>query len=78
MSNLVVLPGVARPDLQQPCPIRDVLASVANAGLQDVAVVGRDLAGEIVVWGSATDADKTVGLLYRGAAWIATAKQVDE
>jgi hypothetical protein len=32
--------------------------------------------GEIAVWGSQADADATIGLLARGAQWLADGAQV--
>lgn len=70
-----MLPGVARTDLCEAASIGEVLKSAADSGLKDIAIVGRALNGEIVVWGNQPDADNVVGLLMRGATWLASTEQ---
>lgn len=76
MAELHVFPGVARSDLSQSAAVDELLKSAADAGLKDIAIVGRCLSGEIAVWGSQPDADQVVGLLMRGANWLASMEQV--
>jgi hypothetical protein len=75
-ENVHILPGVARPDLVEKTGIDEILASVRDAGLKDVAIVGRGLNGEVSVWASQTDADAVIGLLMRGVIWLGSGTQV--
>lgn len=78
MGEIHNFPGVYRADLEEPTPLENILKSVADAGLQDVAIVGRTLSGEITAWGSQPDADATIGLFMRGASWLANCRVVPD
>jgi len=78
VADVVTLPGVFRADLNDASDVRSVLMAAADMGLKDVAVVGRSLSGSIEVFGSQSDADRTIALLFRGANWLADSVQTDE
>lgn len=78
MADVVSLPGVFRADLADGDDPRSVLTAAMDAGLKDVAIVGRALNGSIEVFGSQADADLTIALLFRGANWLADSVQVEE
>jgi hypothetical protein len=75
-AEVCTLPGVFRADLEEPTPPAKCLQSALDANLKDVAIVGRDGAGQIVLFGSHPDADATIGLLTRGAVALAGFEQV--
>lgn len=76
MGEVKVLPGVYRGDLEQGTDVQAVLQAAKDWPLADVVVVGRDLSGEVQLWGSKADADKNIGLLMRGVTFLARAQQV--
>lgn len=76
MGDVHLMPGVLRADLEIGTLPGAVLQSAMDAGLKDVAVVGRGVDGSLTVWGSHPDADITVALLVRGCQWLAAAAQV--
>ena len=64
--TVVVMPGVARPDLDDPLPWHQVLQDAARENITDVAVVLRSVAGEVITYSSLPNNDTTIGLLTRG------------
>lgn len=76
MAIIEVLPGVNRPDLAPRTSAQDALQSAMGEALIDVAIVGRDVSGQVRVWGSQPDADAAIGLMMRGASFLASAQQV--
>jgi len=78
MADVHVLPGVGRPDLESRLDPKVCLREAMVDNLQDVAIVGRLTNGEIVVWGNKPDADAVLGLLARGATWLADSEQVSD
>ena len=65
-DNVVRLPGIQRPDLDEPAPWHQVFEDASKQPIQDVVVVTRDVAGVIVVFSSLPNNDTTIGLLMRG------------
>lgn len=79
MADILPLPGILyRPDPEFKSDVKSVLDSAADAGLKDVAVVGRGVNGVVEVFGSNSDADQTIGLLTRGIAFLSALEQIDE
>lgn len=76
MADVHILPGVTRSDLVQQTDIKTIIQSASDAGLKDIAIVGRGLDGEISVWSSHTDADQAIGMMMRGVNWLASVTQV--
>lgn len=76
MAEVLVLPGVFRPDQEKDCEAASCLRGAMDAGLQDVVIVGRALSGSIEVWSSAADADRAIGLMHRGLRWFADGTQM--
>lgn len=76
MGDIHLLPGVVRLDIEEATSPQAVLQSALDSGLAAVAIVGRGIDGEILVWGSMTDADTAAGFLMRGASWLLNASQV--
>lgn len=77
-AEVHVLPGVFRADLEGPLEPAAVLAAAADIGLRDVVVVGRTIAGDVVVCSSQVDADAVVGLLARGQHYLVASAQAHE
>lgn len=78
-DKIIPLPGAAfNRHIEEDTDIATVLESVSKADLIDVAVVGRERNGNIVVWGTANDADRVLGLFHRGLSWLSAAEQVNE
>lgn len=76
MADVHVLPGAVCLETEQRVAPQESLMGALDAGLQDVAIVGRRIDGEICVWGSHEDQDATLGLLARGVHYVAQRKQV--
>jgi hypothetical protein len=74
-AEIKTLPGVIRLDLQEQGDVDLCLKNAMDAGLRDVVIVGRAISGEVIVWGSQTDADCVIGLLTRGVTFLANAEQ---
>lgn len=70
MADVHVLPGVFREDLVKDGTPEAALNGALSADLRDVAIVGRDMTGEIKVYGSVSDADRMVGLFTRGIQFL--------
>lgn len=76
MAEIKVLPGVNRPDLDRQTAVNEVLEGAGEAGLIHIAIVGRNAAGDIIVFSSQSDADAVIGLFTRGAAFLVGSEQV--
>ena len=76
MGDVVPLPGIFRPELEQATPVDRVLSCAMDLGLKDVVYVGRAITGQIIIGGSHPDADAAIGLLTRGITSLATSEQV--
>lgn len=75
MGDVVSLPGVFRADLEPPTDVDKVLKAALGLNLRDVVYVGRTLDGTLVLGASIADADAVIGLLARGANWLAEGPQ---
>lgn len=76
-AEIKVLPGANRPDLVKvENGVEVALKGALDGGLIDVAVAGRTADGQIHVFGSAADADAAIGLLMRGAHFLAGGVQI--
>lgn len=76
-ENVHVLPGVFNQKVEgPPSPAETSLKTAMEMPIQDIAIVGRKIDGTIVILGSAPDCDTTIGLLYRGATFLAERQQV--
>jgi hypothetical protein len=79
MGEIVLLPGVERPDLVgEPMPGATVLQEAINLGVEEVVLVGRHRDGSRYVASSVADIDKAVGILMDGVACITTGSIVYE
>lgn len=78
MADILPLPGATfRAEPAKATAPEDALTGALNAGLLDVAIVGRTISGEITVFGSQPDSDAVIGLLTRGISFLANAQQID-
>jgi hypothetical protein len=77
MADVHVLPGVFREDLVEDGAPEIALKGAMNANLRQVAIVGRDMAGDICVFGSVPDADRMIGLFMRGVSFLSIGPQVE-
>lgn len=78
MADVHVLPGVFREDLVKDGGADIALKGAMDANLKDVAIVGRDMTGELQVYGSVADADRMAGLLTRGIHFLLQGPQLME
>lgn len=76
-DKVITMPGVFRPEATPDTNAQACLRAAIDAGLDDVVIVGRDLKGDICLFGTANDADKSIGLLHRGIVYLADALQVE-
>ena len=77
MADVHVLPGVFREDLVKDGAPDAALNGALAANLRDVAIVGRDMAGDIQVYGSISDADRMIGLFMRGVSFLSMGPQCE-
>lgn len=76
-ADIRVLPGANRPDLVKiENGVKVALKGALDGGLIDAVVAGRTADGQIHVYGSQADADAAIGLLMRGAHYLAQAIQL--
>ncbi len=78
MADVHVMPGVFREDLVEDGTAEIALKGAMAANLRDVAIVGRDMQGELQVYGSVADADRMAGLLTRGIHFLLQGPQLME
>lgn len=76
MGDILTLPGVFRPDLEQPSDPRLVLASAMDLPIRDLVYVARKTDGNMVIGFTQPDIDAAVGLLMRGVQFINEAEQM--
>ena len=77
MADVHVLPGVFREDLAEDGSVEVALKGALDANLRDVAIVGRDMAGDICVFGSISSADRMIGILMRGVSFLSVGPQCE-
>ena len=77
MADVHVLPGVFREDLVEDGGVEASLNGASGANLRDVAIVGRDMAGDIQVFGSISSADRMIGLFMRGVSFLSQGPQCE-
>ena len=66
MGEVVSLPGVFRPELEEPIEPSQVLRSALERDLVDIVYVARTSDGGLLMGASHTDIDAAIGLLARG------------
>lgn len=77
MADILPMPGATfRAKPAEATAPEDALKGALNAGLLDVAIVGRTISGDITVFGSQPDSDAAIGLLTRGITFLAGAQQI--
>ena len=69
MGEVVPMPGVFRPDLEQPTEPQAILRNLLNhtGAIVDLVYVARMADGNLFIGASHTDMDAAIGLLMRGA-----------
>ena len=77
MADVHVLPGVFREDLVEDGGAEVALKGAMQANLHDVAIVGRDMTGDIQVFGSISSADRMIGLFMRGVSFLSVGPQCE-
>lgn len=77
MAEVHVLPGVFREDLVEDGLPQAALKAAMDANLRDVAIVGRDMTGDIQVFGSCSDSDRMIGLFMRAVSFLSIGPQVE-
>ncbi len=76
MAEIHSLRGVFNPYVEKPAGPDICLKGASETPLRDIAIVGRGIDGEIHVWGSPVGSDAVIGLLMRGANWLAERTEV--
>lgn len=76
--KILQIPNISRADLLEDTRIENVLKSVTNTPLTQIAVVGKDLQGDTIIWGTHADMDATIGLLARGLSRLSQRTQVTD
>ncbi len=75
MGDIVALPGVFCPKIEQPTPVESVLKAALSLNLRDIAYVGRALDGSLVVAGSHVEIGRRILQKFGASEEIVKAMQ---